>query len=254
MFRFFRSIRKSLFQKGKTTTYLGYAFGEILLVVIGILFALQINTWNQNRLDRKKEQDYWVRLAEEIKAENNYHIQVRNQFKNKEKQLERVLGVWRMDAPVILDSVQYINDVLASGRINPWYNEPITWTQLIATGDLQLLRDQDLVDQLFRYYNGMKIAGYNYTQHPMETTNEARRATPGFFIKEPFEKALLGNIYVQHNKVPGQDAFERIWAKKEYLQDLYITLAYICNINYGTMTKIVEDGTEVLKKVEAKQR
>ena len=55
MIKFFRHIRKSLFMENKTSKYLKYAIGETILVVIGILIALQINNWNQNRLDRKFE-------------------------------------------------------------------------------------------------------------------------------------------------------------------------------------------------------
>lgn len=47
MIKFFRKIRRDLLSKGKTGKYLKYAIGEIVLVVIGILIALQINNWNQ---------------------------------------------------------------------------------------------------------------------------------------------------------------------------------------------------------------
>ncbi|MGZ0016363.1 DUF6090 family protein [Yeosuana sp. AK3] len=49
MIKFFRRIRKKLIEQGKTANYLKYAIGEIVLVVIGILIALQINNWNENR-------------------------------------------------------------------------------------------------------------------------------------------------------------------------------------------------------------
>lgn len=55
MFRFFRQIRKNLIQNSQVRRYLLYAVGEIALVVIGILLALQIDAWNQNRIERKKE-------------------------------------------------------------------------------------------------------------------------------------------------------------------------------------------------------
>lgn len=55
MIKFFRKIRYNLMETGKTDKYLKYAIGETILVVIGILIALQINNWNQNRLDRKFE-------------------------------------------------------------------------------------------------------------------------------------------------------------------------------------------------------
>jgi hypothetical protein len=49
MIKFFRHIRKDHMEKNKTTKYFKYAIGEIILVVIGILIALQINNWNENR-------------------------------------------------------------------------------------------------------------------------------------------------------------------------------------------------------------
>jgi len=54
MIKFFRKIRKNLLSEGKTGKYLKYAFGEIILVVIGILIALQINTWNEQRKNENK--------------------------------------------------------------------------------------------------------------------------------------------------------------------------------------------------------
>ncbi len=47
MIKFFRNIRKTLLTEGKTSKYFKYAIGEIVLVVIGILIALQINNWNE---------------------------------------------------------------------------------------------------------------------------------------------------------------------------------------------------------------
>jgi len=51
MLKFFRTIRRRLLDSGRLRRYLVYALGEIILVVIGILIALQINNWNE---DRKK--------------------------------------------------------------------------------------------------------------------------------------------------------------------------------------------------------
>ena len=55
MIKFFRKIRYDLMNQNKTTKYFKYAIGEIILVVIGILIALQINNWNTNRKLKLKE-------------------------------------------------------------------------------------------------------------------------------------------------------------------------------------------------------
>lgn len=56
MVKLFRKIRQSSLQESKTVKYLKYALGEIFLVVIGILLALQINTWNEEKKARNEEQ------------------------------------------------------------------------------------------------------------------------------------------------------------------------------------------------------
>ena len=54
MIKFFRKIRQNLLSEGSTRKYFKYAFGEIVLVVVGILIALQINNWNEYRKDISK--------------------------------------------------------------------------------------------------------------------------------------------------------------------------------------------------------
>jgi hypothetical protein len=71
MFTFFRRIRKGLLESNTLQKYLLYAIGEIALVVIGILLALQINTWNNEQNLRKKEKVYLkeitVNLEDDLK-------------------------------------------------------------------------------------------------------------------------------------------------------------------------------------------
>ena len=63
MLTFFRRIRKGLLGDGETRKYVLYAIGEIALVVIGILIALQINNWNEN----DKERAFEVMMLNEIR-------------------------------------------------------------------------------------------------------------------------------------------------------------------------------------------
>lgn len=66
MANFFRSVRRQLFRKNSLTKYLVYAFGEILLVVIGILIALQVNNLNEQRRSDIKEKKYLESMRNEL--------------------------------------------------------------------------------------------------------------------------------------------------------------------------------------------
>ena len=68
MIKFLRSIRKRLIREKKLGNYFVYAIGEIVLVVIGILIALAINTSNQTKIDREKEQTYLIGLRKEFQT------------------------------------------------------------------------------------------------------------------------------------------------------------------------------------------
>lgn len=66
MIKFFQKFRQKLVETGKVRNYLLYAVGEIVLVVIGILLALQINNWNEGYKDRQLEQVYYCKLLEDV--------------------------------------------------------------------------------------------------------------------------------------------------------------------------------------------
>ena len=70
MIKFFRHIRKSLIEKNQMGKYFKYAIGEILLVVIGILIALQINNWNEKRIQKRNEIVLVKQLLLDAKADS----------------------------------------------------------------------------------------------------------------------------------------------------------------------------------------
>ena len=71
MIKFFRHIRQNLIMENKTSKYLKYAIGEIVLVVIGILIALQINNWNELRKERQELLNIYGIVLEDLKNDIN---------------------------------------------------------------------------------------------------------------------------------------------------------------------------------------
>ena len=66
MIKFFRKIRQDLLSTGKTGKYLKYAIGEISLVIIGILIAVSINSWNEENKNKREEQSVLIDLKDEM--------------------------------------------------------------------------------------------------------------------------------------------------------------------------------------------
>ncbi len=69
MFRFFRKIRQQLLSQNKISKYLLYAIGEIVLVVIGILIALQINNWNEKIKTQENVQAQLINVIDAIESD-----------------------------------------------------------------------------------------------------------------------------------------------------------------------------------------
>jgi len=69
MIKFFRTIRQNLLFEGNTVKYLKYAIGEIVLVVIGILIALQINNWNERRNQERALKNIYAMIADDLEQD-----------------------------------------------------------------------------------------------------------------------------------------------------------------------------------------
>ena len=66
MIKFFRNIRQRLLSENRVDKYLIYALGEIVLVIVGILIALQINDWNDHRKNEILFKTYRTNLIKNL--------------------------------------------------------------------------------------------------------------------------------------------------------------------------------------------
>ncbi|TYA59669.1 DUF6090 family protein [Formosa maritima] len=140
MIKFFRRIRQNLLNEGKTTRYFKYAIGEIVLVVIGILIALQINNWNELRKTNIEEKSALDNIQRDfIKNKEiledgintslliiNSGMEILNHTGKKSKpQNENILNKWLND---LFNSQPYypqngfLDDLLSSGKLGIFEN------------------------------------------------------------------------------------------------------------------------------------
>jgi hypothetical protein len=260
MLRFFRQIRQRLLTDNKFSKYLLYAIGEILLVVIGIMIALQIDNWNEQRKDSVKEKEYLTLLTLELKTEIQYLKNLKEEFETTEKSLKRIRNQWQSGNSTIRDSIQYIRDFASMGFISPWYIEPVTWTLLQQTGDLSLIRDNDLKNELFVYNSTLKKTADNYLQFPMEMVKQVRREMDMPFINDNKTMDFINPVILDpsidldrkeifhHGEV-----FNQIWAYRMNLLPLAVALSNVSSAQQLLLAAVLERGEQLLINLNAYQ-
>ena len=111
MIKFFRQIRKSLLQQNKTGKYFKYAIGEIVLVVIGILLALQINTWNTGKILLEKEKKHLFEIDRDLKTNVENFEKLREKQTDVMKKITLLLKDIKEKNPYTLDFSKRLQSV-----------------------------------------------------------------------------------------------------------------------------------------------
>ena len=166
MLGFLRRLRRSLIEEGNLRKYLVYAVGEILLVVLGILIALQINNLNEDRKDRIEEE-------KALKALKIDFVETRRRLNATIKQQEAVIHKGRKLINLFADNdrtayTDSIGHYLNGGALSFWRAEPITGTYdaLIGAGNLGLIQNEDL-RRLLAEYSAEITSGFEDHEYSM---------------------------------------------------------------------------------------
>lgn len=134
--------------ENKISRYLLYAIGEIILVVIGILIALQINNWNQDRLDRNEERSYYRNIKRQL-VEDQKGIEGSVEYNNGFlKQYAYASGIIAQNDRSAVDSLARITMNLR--RSSDFHRQSNIYQALVNSGEIKLLRNQQIIEGLQR--------------------------------------------------------------------------------------------------------
>lgn len=170
MIKFFRKIRQNQIMENKTGKYFKYAVGEIILVVIGILIALQINNWNETRKTRDKEIVYLTNIKSDLENSvqqiETFILKRNTQIKTANNIIEYFKGKpiqnWN-------DFNKKLIDIYSWER---FYLIKNTYEELKNSGNLSLISNKDIkngLQDLELLYAKLKIKESHY-KHDAETT------------------------------------------------------------------------------------
>jgi hypothetical protein len=153
MLHLFRFIRKDLIQVNNVKKYLLYAIGEILLIVIGILIAVQIGNWNDRRLARIEERIILERIRQEVEESVSDIPRRFEGLVRKNEALDRVAHVFIEQA--IEDHLSFLEDVWQArvwGWGMPTVNR-VTFEEYVSSGKLGLIQNADLRSQIMYFFD-----------------------------------------------------------------------------------------------------
>lgn len=151
MLRFFRRIRIKLLVEGNLKKYLLYAIGEIILVVIGILIALQINNLNQERKQKNLTSIYLNNLKLDLlfDLESIEDNMLKLDFYEEE-------GYYSMNVLegkiVEVDHTRFLKSLIWNNHFQPIQPSRSTYQDLISSGNIKLIKNNDLKVALAKYY------------------------------------------------------------------------------------------------------
>jgi len=215
MLRFFRTLRQRLLAENRVSRYLLYAVGEIVLVVIGILIALQVNTWNEGQKERKIELKALMDLKREFLS-NQALLEAAVRLKQQAfESNEAFLNTIGLDAPNTASLVRdyggstinpnngVLNSLIATGTINVIQNDSLKHL-LTSWGDLI----QNYREEEERHYNWLDLIVWPYLN---EVIPNSDYSTPGnwdfldsaqvmAYYARAFQDMKFRNLHLENRK------------------------------------------------------
>lgn len=181
MISIFRRLRKSFLEQSQARKYLMYAVGEILLVVIGILIALQINNWAVDKDNRRLEKIYLQALKLEISEDIKFYSDTKDSLLNQQAYAQNVLYFMENENEAIRDSLTFINAFRKCANGENLIRPQVNWNELQTTGRLSLIQNKDLVRKLFEYYTIQDQFATDFNRFPMEQRYSYRKIDHALF-------------------------------------------------------------------------
>lgn len=150
MVKFFQKIRRKLINEGNSKRYLIYAIGEIFLVMVGILLALQVNNWNEKRKQTTRETQYLKQLTFDLSNDTTYYNKKISMYNR------ALIGVTKFSIEIYKtqENREDLRNLLRHLNVStdPLRSHNPTYLELTSTGNLAIIKPQDIKVSITNYY------------------------------------------------------------------------------------------------------
>ncbi|NKI30932.1 DUF6090 family protein [Croceivirga thetidis] len=194
MLKFFRRIRQKLLQENRFSKYLLYAIGEIVLVMIGILLALQINNWNENLKARKEEQRILKLLKDEVSRDISLLENLIESGKRRGAEMDSLMIM--LANKQNYDVSNFLRLSYSSlGFEGHFKSSAGTYEESLAAGSIKSITNETLRQKIFSYYGDVKL---NYTD------KNAQKIIYESIYPVFFKKIMATNEALQSAELPSR--------------------------------------------------
>ena len=242
MIKFFRKIRQDLLSKGKTGKYLKYAIGEIILVVIGILIALQINNWNEERKSDNKGKELIRLIYNDLNTDITNLNGVVKRLDEQLNAAENLLVIFESQNKFIEDTLAFSNDWARSSWPLSVERVQNTFSELKTSGQSTLINDKSLIDDLNQFYISYDSRIDNFNDFPKDVRRQRRiiNMTSGnlFDSKTWQSKNVATHNYIQ----------EILGNPKTY--ELTLGIFKTCHYNRNFFNELSVSANNIIKSIE----
>ena len=211
MLTLLRRIRRSLLDSGSMKKYILYAIGEIALVVIGILIALQINTWNENRKSVLEGQRYIRQIYSDLLREKQFINENVSRLTSQNQGVYDLLSLIESN-PKEYDPVQFEKGV--STAYTPIYldRQKLTWDELLSSGRADIIRDDSLSQLLKDFYHSYELDVMAFNLAPSQALIAFQRRALRNIDIAAYDRAFTKGQPAYVN----QDHLKQVVADKEF--------------------------------------
>lgn len=252
MIKFFRRIRYNLMSENKTGKYFKYAIGEIILVVIGILIALQINNWNTHRLEKIEEKVILQNIKKDLILElKNFERHSNSQLVFTES-CKKIISTFNLEGRfIVTDSfLSRINDLFVRNSFIP---NLTTFKTLENTGKIDLISNDKLKEKITIHAHDLEIFNENTTNNNTTLVDQLVNQSLielSFFQANSFSISMKNNWDVTAWEVPevnNRSFFKDELQRKLTIKDNALKLMNVVNFRL-LLANVQLDYTARLEK------
>jgi len=220
MIKFFRKIRHNLLSEGKTGTYIKYATGEVILITIGILIAVQINSFQTYQNNRQIEKKVLKELKNDLKKDITDLNNLLNIKKDQLAKCNYVLNIFNNPNKNISDSTKFMDNIRKPFYFYVDNPHKTTFELSKSSGDLFKITNEALINMITIYFSDNDASQF------LETTKK-------------FSTEYMSDVYMKYHKLNFHD-FEKF--KINFLMDFKMENYYVL------MTENLDVGIDVISK------